>query len=103
MSYQFLVTPKPDAYVNEWVALEWVGPESFAGVKRLIAKSPWVVQLYLDDPKGPSAILTQVHPSGVETWRLGEGDFLVKSPHGKFWIMGDEELQSQFDVGYAVQ
>ncbi len=77
MSETFRVEPRPESYCAEWVAVRWDGAETFPAVKRLVRNTPWVVQLHLDDPSGPSAVLTQIHPTGVESWRLAAGEIMV--------------------------
>lgn len=96
MSETIRVEPRPDSYTNEWAAVRWTGPESFPAIKRLLRNTPWVVQLHLDDPKGPAAVLTQIHPTGVESWRLYEGEWMIKSPHDKIWTMSPSEFEANF-------
>ncbi len=93
MSVSYAVVPMPGSYVNEWVALWYGGPEDFGSVKRILKGTPWVAQL---DLSIGSAVVTRVHPAGVEQWTLEIGSWLVKSPHDKVWIMDGPEFVANF-------
>ncbi len=90
-----LVEPKPDSYVTEWEAVQF-DPTGFGRIKRLMRNSPWTVQLLVD---GPTVVLMQIHNGTVERWELNLGDWAVRSPHGKYWFMSNDEFVSQFTVG----
>ena len=88
--------PKPDAYVNDWEALQIIGAEEFGALRRLVKNSPWAVQMVLEREDAVMFVFTTMHPTGMEQWTMGNTDWVVKSPHGKFWFMSDSEFLSQF-------
>lgn len=93
-----LVEPKPGSYVTEWEAVQINIPGGLPSLKKLLRLSPWMVQVDLgeDDPK---VVFTQITNGQIERWELNHGEWVVKSPHGRFWFMGQTEFASQFDVG----
>lgn len=93
MSTSFAVEPLPGSYVDEWVAVCYEGPSEFGAVKRLLKGTSWVTQLDLDNG---SAVITRVHQYGVDQWTMNAGDYLVKSPHDKVWVMGPVEYRANF-------
>lgn len=90
--------PKPDSYVVEWAAVQVCGAEDHYAVRRLCRNSPWQVQIVLEENDQVTFLFTQVTATGLEQWPLTCGSWVVKSPHGKFWFMDDEEFKSQFGV-----
>lgn len=91
-----LAIPQSDSYVLEWQAHRFDASEGLAPVKRLMSKSPWAIRLLIDDD-GAHVVSVIVHPSGeIESWKTDHGDWIVRSPHGKFWFMSHEEFTSQF-------
>lgn len=90
--------PRPDSYVIEWAAVQVCGPDDHMAVKRLCRHSPWNVQIVLEENDTVTFLFTQVTNNGIEQWPMRCGDWVVKSPHGRFWFMSDEEFRSQFDV-----
>jgi hypothetical protein len=89
-----LVEPKPGSYVTEWEAVQ-VDVSDFAGIKRIMRGSPWLVQIVLDDD-GAHVLCTQIQNGQIEKWVSRSGDWIVRSPHGKYWFMGDIEFRDQF-------
>lgn len=87
--------PKPDAYVIEWEAIQIRGAEDFLALRRLVKNSPWAVQMVLE-LDGTHLVFTTMHPTGLEQWTMKASDWVVKSPHGRFWFMSDSEFKSQF-------
>lgn len=85
--------PRPDSYVLDWEAVNITGPGDLNTIKRLTRNTGWIVQLDLDKE---AFVFTLPHPSGIEQWTAHPGDWVVKSPHGKFWFMGQDEFHSQF-------
>lgn len=96
MGTAVLAIPKPDSYVNEWAAVQNDGAEAFAPIRRLVKGSRWQVQIDLSDDGVRYVFTSTAH--GLEQWTLEAYEWVVKSPHGKFWFMGVEEFQSQFTV-----
>lgn len=92
-----LVEPKPGSYVTEWEAVQVCGATCFPLVRRLLSGSPWVAQIDLGDD-GAAVICSQVTPVGIRQERLAQGDWLVRSPHGRFWFMSEIEFHDQFEV-----
>lgn len=88
--------PKPDSYVTEWEAIQVNGAGEFASLRRLVKNSPWAVQIVLEIDDAVKFLFTTMHPTGVEQWAMGVNDWVVKSPHGRFWFMSDVEFTSQF-------
>lgn len=97
MSSTLLAIPKPESYVTEWSAVQNDGPESFGAMRKLVRHTPWVVQMVLDDD-GVTYLFTQTTPTGLVQWPVKIGEWLVKSPHDKFWFMSESEFRSQFDL-----
>jgi len=89
-----LVEPKPGSYVTEWEAVQF-DPNAYGRIKILMRNSPWTVQLLVD---GPTVVLMQIHNGTIERWELNLGDWVVKSPHGRYWFMPDSEFRDQFVV-----
>lgn len=94
MSDSYAVVPVPGSYVNEWVALQYWGPESFGGVKRLLKGTTWVAQL---DLSTGNAVVTRMNPAGVEQWTLDSSSWVIRSPHDKVWIMDANEFVANFN------
>jgi hypothetical protein len=46
--------------------------------------------------KGAFIMCTQLVNGVVQQWKTAPGDWIVKSPHGKFWFMSEDEFHSQF-------
>lgn len=92
----FEVAPKPGSYVNEWAAVQVVGAESYSTIKILTRNSPWIVQMDLSD--GIRFVFTKQNGSTMEQWVAEVGDWVIKSPHGKFWFMDPSEFQANFEV-----
>jgi len=90
-----LAIPKPDSYVSEWSALRWQAVEGLQPVKRFLRYSGWVTQLVITDVS-VTVVATCVHHNEIEQWTVADGDWIVKSPFGKVWFMGDTEFKSQF-------
>lgn len=91
-----LALPKPDAYVIEWEAVQINSAEAFGSLRRLVKNSPWAAQMVLEKDDVVLFVFTTMHPTGMEQWTMGISDWVVKSPHGKFWFMSESEFQSQF-------
>jgi len=90
-----LVEPREGSYVTEWEAVQVCGSDCFPSVRKLLRGSPWVAQI--DLAHGSATIIcSQVTPMGITQEKLEPGDWLVKSPHGRFWFMGDIEFLDQF-------
>jgi hypothetical protein len=89
--------PRKDSYVIEWAAVQITGAEAHSAIKRLFKNSPWVAQMVLEANDEVVFVFTNVHPTGMEQWTLRPGDWVVKSPHGKFWFMDNAEYESQFE------
>ena len=87
------VIPRPESYVLEWEAVQVCGAECFPTVRKLLRGSPWVAQLDLAEG---DVVCSQVTPVGIVQEKLAMGDWLVKSPHGRFWFMSEPEFTSQF-------
>jgi hypothetical protein len=94
MSESFAVEPVPGSYVNEWVALQYWGPESFGGVKRLLKGTPWVAQL---DLATGFTLITRVHQTGIEQWTVEPSEWLIRSPHDKVIYMDANEFVLHFN------
>jgi hypothetical protein len=92
-----LVEPKQGSYVTEWEAVQVCGADCFPAVRRLLKGSPWVAQLILTD-KGAHITVTQMTPMGMDHWNVMPGEWVVKSPHGRFWFMSETEFLDQFEV-----
>lgn len=91
-----LAIPNSESYVLEWQAHRFDAAEGMAPVKRLMSKSPWAIRLLIDDD-GIHIISVLVHASGeIESWQTSHGDWIVRSPHNKFWFMSNDEFRSQF-------
>lgn len=91
------VTPRPGSRVLEWEAVQVCGADCFPAVRRLLKGSPWVAQLNLTD-KGAVVVVSQVTPTGIDQWGIEPGEWIVKSPHGKFHFMGVSEFEANFDL-----
>ena len=91
-----LALPKPDSYVTEWEAVQVGGAEDFATLRRLVKNSPWAVQMVLGQDDMVDYVFTTMHPTGMEQWTMKVTDWVVKSPHGRWWFMSDGEFLSQF-------
>lgn len=89
-----LVEPKLGSYVTEWEAVQFDGT-NFSAVKVLLKHSPWTVYFDLSDT---NVVCTQVVQGSVQQWRTAVGEWIVRSPHGRFWFMGEEEFASQFNT-----
>jgi hypothetical protein len=89
-----LVEPKPDSYVTEWEAVQF-DPTGYNRVKGILRNSPWLVQLRID---GPEVVVTRINTGTAETWTIKLGDWVVRSPHGRYWFMSNDEFVSQFNV-----
>jgi hypothetical protein len=92
-----LVEPKQGSYVTEWEAVQVCGADCFPTVRKLLRGSPWVAQIDLSG-QGASVVCSQVTPVGITQERLEPGDWLVRSPHGRFWFMSEAEFLDQFEV-----
>lgn len=90
-----LVEPKPGSYVTEWEAVQF-DPNAFGKIKVLMRNSPWSVQLLVEGDI-VAIVIMQIHNGTVERWDLKLGDWIVKSPHGRYWFMSHDEFQSQFE------
>lgn len=88
--------PKPDSYVIEWEAIQIKGAEDYVPLRRLMKNSPWAVQIVLEEGDAVAFLFTTMHPTGVEQWNMGASEWVVKSPHNRWWFMSDSEFQSQF-------
>jgi hypothetical protein len=96
MTMGVLVEPKMGSYVTEWEAVQFDASD-FRAFKKLARGSSWAVQLLLTD-EGAKAVFTSMVNGSVEQWFVAEGEWAVKSPHGRFWFMDDREFRSQFHV-----
>lgn len=92
----FLVVPKPGSYVNEWAAVQVEGAESYSKIKVMTRCSPWIVQMDLS-AEGVLFVFTRQNASTMEQWVAKVGDWIIKSPHGSFWFMDDEEFRDNFE------
>lgn len=90
--------PKPDSYVIEWAAIQVCSAGDHMAIKRLCRHTPWNIQIVLEEDDTVSFVFTQVTNTGIEQWTMKCGDWIVKSPHGKFWFMDDEEFKDNFEV-----
>lgn len=93
--------PKVGSYVLDWEAVQLdSGGNDVLAVRRLLKNTPWIVQLNLlvRENKVKYNFVAVHGGGGIEQWELETGDWVVKSPHGKVWFMGDEEFRSQFTV-----
>lgn len=91
--------PKEDSYVIEWAAIQIKGAEDHLSIKRLCRNTPWAVQIVLEENDEVTFLFTQVQSGIIEQWPVKVGDWVVKSPHGKFWFMDNSEFLSQFEIG----
>lgn len=91
------VEPKSDSYVIEWEAVRSEGAGSFASFRRLVKNTSWTVQMVLERDDITLYVFTTMHPTGIEQWNVWPGEWVVKSPNGRFWFMSESEFQSQFD------
>lgn len=91
-----MVYPRPGSYVNEWAAVQITGAESYSAVKILMKHSPWVVQMNLGADDQAEFLFTAQHAGVIEQWKQTAGDWVVKSPHGKFWFMDNDEFRHEF-------
>lgn len=92
-----LVEPKDGSYVTEWEAVQVCGADCYPAVRKLLRGSPWVAQIDLGS--GAAAVIcSMATPVGLTQERLEPGDWLVKSPHGRFWFMSETEFHDQFTV-----
>lgn len=87
------VEPHSDSYTVEWLALQVNGPDDFPTVRRLVKNSPWIASLVIDENL---VAFTQLQAGNLEQWKVSFGEWVVRSPHGKFWFMGEVEFRSQF-------
>lgn len=92
------VTPKPESYVNEWAAVRVDGAESYSTIRILSRNSPWIVQMDLAESDGVRFVFTKQNGSTMEQWVAEVGDWVIKSPHGKFWFMDEAEFRANFEV-----
>lgn len=93
--------PKPESYVLEWEAVQLDGGgTSLMTVRRLLKNTPWLVRfnLVVTENKVEYNFIAVHGAGGLEEWNLSTRDWIVKSPHGKVWFMGDSEFRSQFTV-----
>lgn len=84
--------PKPDSYCTEWIALKFNAAEGVFPVKKMMKGSPWSIHIVLGDTADPYIVATSTY----ETVVVHHGEWLVRSPHGKFWFLSDDEFQRQF-------
>jgi len=90
-----LVEPRIGSYVTEWEAVQFDGA-NLAAVRGILRYSPWTMHLDLTD-NGAVILCTQMINGLLQQWKTTVGDWIVKSPHGRFWFMDDSEFQSQFN------
>lgn len=92
------VEPVPGSYVSDWAAVLVEGPDSYAALKVLLKHSPWIVQMEPDEMVGVKFLFTTQHAGVIEQWKSTPGDWVVKSPHGKFWFMSGDEFRHEFST-----
>lgn len=88
--------PKPGSYVIEWQAVQVEGAESYGSIRVLMKHSPWIVQMNMTEFDAVEFLFTTQHAGVMEQWKSTPGDWIVRSPHGRFWFMSDEEFKSEF-------
>lgn len=89
------VEPKAGAYVDQWVAVQFLAEEGILPVKKLLKGSPWsILEAALLGSTEAFVVLIR----GTEVWRVNHGDWVVKTPHDKVWFMGEAEFASQFHL-----
>ena len=91
-----MVEPREGSYVTEWEAVQFDG-ENLTAVRGILRHSPWTMHLDLTD-NGAFIMCSQMIGGLLQQWKTGPGDWIVKTPHGRFWFMSDGEFQSQFMV-----
>ena len=88
-----LAHPRPDSYCIEWVALHYDAAEGIVPAKKLLKGTPWSLYLVVGDGNADPYIVIQ---NGHETWAVHHGDWIVRSPHDRVWVMSHGEFESQF-------
>jgi hypothetical protein len=89
--------PKPQSYVTEWEAIQITGStDDLVILRRLVKNTPWLLQIVLLANDAMTFMFTRTHSAGMEQWTVGLGDWVVKSPHDKFWFMSESEFQGEF-------
>jgi len=91
-----LIEPKEGSYVIEWEALRFDGA-NFSEVRKILKGSDWVAQMMLLDV-GSEVVISQMIAGQMVQWSVKPGEWIVKSPHGRFWFMGEAEFHSQFHL-----
>lgn len=91
-----LVEPRIGSYVTEWEAVQFDGA-NVGAVRGILRNSPWVMHLNLTD-SGAFIMVTQVNNGQLQQWTVSPMDWVVRSPHGKYWFMSTSEFESQFHV-----
>lgn len=91
-----LAVPKEGSYVNEWTAVQLQGAlTDHSALRRLFHNTMWNVRMgvEIDHVK---FTFTLSHGNHLEQWDMSDGDWVVKSPHGKFWFMDNSEFRDNF-------
>jgi len=94
MSY--LVQPREHSYVLEWESVQFDGT-NLGTIRKFLWGTGWMVQMDLTD-NGAVIVSTRVQNGQIEQWKTEADEWIVKSPHGRLWFMGNEEFQSQFQL-----
>ena len=91
-----LAVPKEDSYVLEWQAVQLQGALTDHGaLRRLFHNTQWNVRMGVQMDH-VDFTFTLSHGSRLEQWDLSDGDWVVKSPHGRFWFMSNSEFRENF-------
>lgn len=88
-----LAHPKPESYVNEWVAIRFDPSEGAGPVKLMLKGTPF--SIFSGAIQGSKSYL--IASDGASFWTINAGEWVVKSPHDKVWFMGESEFESQFN------
>lgn len=91
-----LAVPMEDSYVLEWQAVQLQGALTDHGaLRRLFDNTMWNVRMGVQMDH-VDFTFTLSHGGRLEQWDLSDGDWVVKSPHGRFWFMSNHEFRDNF-------
>jgi hypothetical protein len=91
-----LAIPTEGSYVLEWQAVQLQGAlTDHVALRRLFDNTQWNVRMGVQMDH-VDFTFTLSHGSRLEQWDLSDGDWVVKSPHGRFWFMSNSEFRENF-------
>lgn len=86
------VHPRPESFCVEWNALKYNAADGIIGAKKLAKNSKWQIHVVVGEAEDPYLVFM----SDAETKVVHHGDWIIRSPHGKFWFMEESEFNEQF-------